>query len=108
MTRWIAMLAALGVFLAALPLEAAAPKRQISPVYAGKAPKGPVAAKKTKTIKPAKPRSAAQKSAQKKATKAAAAEMKRKGPTIKQREAQRTASRASAAKAKAKPNKRRA
>jgi hypothetical protein len=98
MTRWIAMLAALGVFLAALPLEAAAPKRQISPVYAGKAPKGPVAAKKTKTIKPAKPRSAAQKSAQK----------KRQGPTIKQREAQRTASRASAAKAKAKPNKRRA
>lgn len=107
MMRWVAVLAASGVLFAALPLEAATTKRQISPVYAGKAPKGPVAAKKTKTIKPAKPRSAAQKTAQRKATKAAAAEMKRKGPTVKQREAQRKASRASAAKAKAKPNKRR-
>jgi hypothetical protein len=119
--RWIAVLAAVGVLFAALPLEAATSQREISPVYAG-----------TKSAKPAKPRSNAQKSAQKKATKAsagktkksgqtkkqkaaqqkatkaAAAEMKRKGPTQKQRESQKKATKAAAAKAKAKPNKRHA
>jgi len=96
MKRWIAVLAAMSMLFAALPLEAATPKRNVSPVYAG-----------SKNYKPAKVRSSAQKSAQKKATKAAAAKMKRSGPSTKQKAAQRKASRASAAKARAKPNKRR-
>jgi hypothetical protein len=96
MMRSIAMVAALGVLFAALPLEAQTPRRDASPVYAGM--KG----------KPAKQRSNAQRSAQKKATKAAAAKMKRSGPSMKQKAAQKKATKAAAAKAKAKPNKRRA
>ncbi len=99
MRKWIAALAAAGILFAALPLEAATPKRQVSPVYAGKAPKG----KKAPSV-----RSPAQKAAQKKATKAAAAKMKRSGPSYKQKAAQKKASKAAAAKAKATPNKRRA
>jgi hypothetical protein len=96
--RFIAMLAALGVLSAALPLEAVAQQRQPSPIYIGM---------KNKT-KVSKPRSAAQKQAQKKATKAAAVKIKRSGPSYKQKAAQRKATKASAAKARAKPNKRRA
>ena len=54
---------------------------------------------------PKKPRTAAQKKAQAKATKAAAAKEKARGPTVKQKQAQKKASKAAAAKAKAKPNK---
>jgi len=117
MTRSIAALAALGVLFAALPFDAAMAQQQVSPVYAGKAPRGTVIQKATKppkdTIgtpvaakpKAAKVRSTAQKQAQRKATKAAAAKMKRSGPSVKQKAVQRKATRASAAKARAKPNK---
>lgn len=83
--RWIAVLAALGVLSAALPLEAAQ-KRVQSPVYSG-----------AKSVKSAMPRSAAQKVAQKKATKAAAAKEKWRGPTVKQNQAQKKATKAAAA-----------
>ena len=107
MRNWIAALAAAGVLFAALPTEAFAQQRQVSPIYAGA--KGKSYAKpKAAKAKAKKPRSAKQQAAQKKATKAAAAKMKRSGPTTKQKAAQKKASKAAAAKAKATPNKRRA
>lgn len=107
MRNWIAALAAAGVFFAALPIEALAQSRQVSPIYAGASGKSYAKPKSTKAKKPAKPRTVKQQAAQKKATKAAAAKMKRSGPTTKQKAAQRKATKAAAVKAKAKPNKRR-
>lgn len=86
-----ALLVFAGLGLAVLPAAAEAASKA-SPVYA----------------QPKKARTAAQKQAQSKATKAAAAKEKQRGPTAKQKQAQKKASKAAAAKAKATPNKRRA
>lgn len=80
-----------GLGVAASPVAEAA-KAKPSPIYA-------------KEANPKKPRSVAQKKAQAKATKAATAKMKQRGPTVKQKQAQKKATKAAAAKARAKPNK---
>ena len=111
MRNWMAALVAAGVFFAALPIEAFAQSRQVSPIYGGASSAGGKSYAKPKLAKakkPAKPRTVKQQAAQKKATKAAAAKMKRSGPTTKQKAAQRKATKAAAVKAKAKPNRRRA
>lgn len=87
----LAIMLTAGLGLAAAPLAEAA-QAKASPIY-------------DKAAKPKKPRTVAQKKAQAKATKAAAAKEKRRGPTMKQKQAQKKASKAAATKAKAKPNK---
>ncbi|MBM3534902.1 MAG: hypothetical protein FJX60_17885 [Alphaproteobacteria bacterium] len=80
MTRWISVLVVLGVFFAALPLDAVMAQQKVSPIYGGRTPDGAVVLKSAKTAKkptsaaaaakkskPGKVRSSAQKAAQKKA-----------------------------------------
>lgn len=87
----LAVMMTAGFGIAAGPVvEAAQPKP--SPIYA-------------KAAKPKKQRTVAQKKAQAKATKAAAAKVKQRGSSMKQKQSQKKATRAAAAKARAKPNK---
>ncbi len=90
-TAALAIMMTAGLGIGVGPVVEAAQSKS-SPVYA-------------KAAKQKKPRTVAQKKAQVKATKAAAAKVKQRGPSMKQKQSQKKATKAAAAKARAKPNK---